>query len=97
MKRKISASPATSISSKEQTIALIKLVKGLDLCLHELTQAMPSLLPVHQGIKSFTTACKKILGHAENFDCGEIHFQLTQEFIAMLVQSKICIDQLFPN
>lgn len=97
MKRKISTSPATSISSKEKTIALMKLVKGMDLCINEVTKAMPSLLPVQPGMKSFTTARKKILSHAEKRECEEIHFQLTREFIAMLVQSKISLDHIFPN
>lgn len=95
MKRKISTSPATSISSKEKTIALMKLVKGIDLCINEVTKAMPSLLPVQPGMKSFTTAQKKILSHAEKLECEEIHFQLTREFIAMLVQSKISLDHIF--
>lgn len=97
MKRKIATLPATSISSKEKTIALMKLVKGIDLCFSEVTKAMPSLLPVHQGMNSFTTARKKILSHAEKLECEEIHFQLTREFIAMLVQSKISLDHIFPN
>lgn len=97
MKRKISASAASNISSKEKTITLIKLVKGMDLCINEVTKAMPSLLPVHQGMKSFTTAQKKILSHSEKFDCEEIHFQLTREFITMLIQSKIDINHLYPN
>lgn len=97
MKRKLPTSTITSRLSKENAHELIKIAKGLDLCLHEVTKAMPSLLPVHPGIKSFTAARKKILGHAEKLECEDIHVQLTREFVTLLVQSKIDIDQIFPN
>ncbi|TCB50941.1 hypothetical protein E0H80_06110 [Acinetobacter sp. ANC 4779] len=58
---------------------------------------MPSLLPVHPGIKSFTTVRKKILSQGEKLECEDIHVQLTREFVTLLVQSKIDIDQILPN
>ena len=97
MKRKLPTAMNISRSSKEKTHELLKIVKGFDLCLHEVTKAMPSVLPIHPGIKSFTTVRKKILSHAEKLECKDIHFQLTQEFVTLLVQSKINIDQIFPN
>lgn len=97
MKRKLPTAMNISRSSKEKTHELLKIVKGFDLCLHEVAKAMLSVLPIHQGIQAFTTVRKKILGHAEKMECEDIHFQLTQQFVTMLVQSKINIDQLFPN
>lgn len=97
MKRKLPTAMAKSMSQKEKALELINIVKGFDLCLHEVAKAMPSVLPVHPRIKSFTTAQKKILSHAEKMACKDIHFQLTREFVTLLVQSKINIDQIFPN
>lgn len=97
MKRKLPTAMNISRSSKEKTHELLKIVKGFDLCLHEVTKAMPSVLPIHPGIQAFTTVRKKILRHAEKLEWEDIHFQLTQQFVTMLVQSKINIDQIFPN
>ncbi len=49
------------------------------------------------GPPSFTAAQKKLLAQAEKLDGEEIHFQLTKAFIATLNQSKINIDQIYPN
>ncbi len=97
MKRKLPTAMNTSLSCREKKSELMRIVKGMDLCFSEVTKAMPSLLTVHQGMKSFHTAQKKILSHAEKFDCEEIYFQLTREFVTMLVQSKISFDQISPN
>lgn len=85
----------TKTSEKEDH--LMKLVQGLNLCMSEVTQAMPSLLSTQQASRSFTVARKKLLAQAEKLDGEEIHFQLSQVFIATLTQSKINIDQIFPN
>lgn len=97
MKRKLPTVMNISKSSKVKTHELLKIVKGFDLCLYEVTKAMPSVMPIHPGIHAFTTVRKKILGHAEKLECKDIHFQFTQTFVTMLVQSKIDIDQIFPN
>jgi len=97
MKRNLPTAMAKSMSHKEKALKLLKIVKGFDLCLHEVTKAMPSVLPVHPEIQAFTIVRKKILRHAEKLEWEDIHFQLTQQFVTMLVQSKINIDQIFPN
>ena len=97
MKTKLSTAMTTSVLSKEKNPELIEIVKGLKLCLNEVSKAMPSVLPVHPSINSFTTARKKILSHAEKLECEDIHLQLTREFLSMLMHSKIDMDQIFPD
>lgn len=97
MKTKKSASDQVQHLSKEKALAIAQINKGIQLCFHEVTKAIPSVLPIHPGIQAFTTDRKKILRHAEKLECEDIHFQLTQTFVTMLVQSKIDIDQIFPN
>jgi len=76
---------------------LMQLVQGVDLCMSEVIQAIPSLFTTSQAPRSFTAAQKKLLAQAEKLDCEEIHFQLSKAFIATLNQSKINIDQICPN
>ncbi|WP_155858351.1 hypothetical protein [Acinetobacter sp. SFA] len=75
----------------------MKIIQGLDLCMSEVSQAMPSLFTPPQATRSFTATQKKLLARAEKLDSEEIHFQLSKAFITTLHQSKINIDQICPN
>ena len=85
------------LKTPEKEDQLMKIIQGLDLCMSEVSQAMPSLFTPPQATRSFTATQKKLLTQAEKLDGEEIHFQLSKAFIATLNQSKINIDQICPN
>lgn len=73
------------------------LIKGIQLCLHEVHPAMTSLFPEHPVIQSFENLVKKILSQSHKLASEEMHLKLTQAFVSLLHQSKINIDQIYPN
>lgn len=100
MKTKKSASDQMQQLSKEQALALTKINKGIQRCVHEVHHAMPVLFGIHPQLKLFHAVQKKICNQSEKLSIEALHFQITQAFISMLMHSKIeinQINQIYPN
>lgn len=97
MKTKQSASDHVQQLSKEKALAIAKINKGIQRCVHEVHHAMPGLFGIHPQLKLFHAVQKKICYQSEKLSIESLHFQITQAFISMLLHSKIEINQIYPN
>lgn len=97
MKTKTSKSDQIQHLLKEKERAITQINQGIQLCLDAINQAMPSPFSAHPALKSFEAVHKKIISQSKKLSVETLHFQMTNEFIQMLYQAHIDLQQITPN
>lgn len=97
MKTKTSKSDQMQHLVKEKELAIAQINTGIQLCLNEIIQAIPSPFSVHPQFNTFHAIHKKIVSQSKKLSVEAVHFQISDELIKMLYQSHPDIQQITPN